>query len=205
MLTKVQGKTLRGEMTIARPPKLSAMEKGMLKWAVVNMDDKVLDASIGSGLMAEYLRRNLQCEVCGVSSEMEDVRRARARLQSCDIVYACRGDIPWREEAFDTVLYPLHQEEPDQLRRMLGEVLRVLKPGGQLVLGLPNLPGPLDNAVRLWTQDSLDAPAFFDRVAVEQQLNELSFQKITWQRTAFACGVLIAWKPKGDVNTFLQN
>ena len=117
MLTKVQGKTLRGEMTVAHPPKLSAMEKGMLKWAVVNMDDKVLDASIGSGLMAEYLRRNLQCEVCGVSSEMEDVRRARARLQSCDIVYACKGDIPWREEAFDTVLYPLHQEEPEQLGR----------------------------------------------------------------------------------------
>lgn len=96
MITKVQGKTVSGELSVKACPRLNGLEKAMLKWAVVDPEDRVLDASVGRGLMAEYLRRNMQCEVCGVSSDMEDVRAARARLQSCDIVYAPVGDIPWR-------------------------------------------------------------------------------------------------------------
>ena len=60
---------------------------------------------------------------------------ARSRLRSCDIVYASSGDIPWKEDAFDTVLMRLAGEEEEILRRMLCEALRVLRPGGQLILG----------------------------------------------------------------------
>ena len=45
----------------------------------------------------------------------------RDRLQSCDIVYAPVGDIPWREDAFDTVLMQW-KGDADSLDRMLGEV-----------------------------------------------------------------------------------
>ena len=83
----------------------------MLKWAVVDPGDRLLDANIGSGMMAEYLRRNMQCEVCGVSDNMESVRAARSRLQNSDIVYAVPGDIPWHEEVFDTVLMKLDGQE----------------------------------------------------------------------------------------------
>ena len=134
MITKVQGKTVSGELSVKACPRLNGLEKAMLKWAVVDPEDRVLDASVGRGLMAEYLRRNMQCEVCGVSSDMEEVRSARARLQSCDIVYAPVGDIPWREGAFDTVLMQW-KGDADSLDRMLGEVLRVLKPGGALLSG----------------------------------------------------------------------
>ena len=128
MITKVQGKTVSGELSVKACPRLNPLEKAMLRWAVVDPEDRVLDACVGRGLMAEYLRRNMQCEVCGVSSDMEEVRSARARLQSCDIVYAPVGDIPWREGAFDTVLMQW-KGDADSLDRMLGEVLRVLKPG----------------------------------------------------------------------------
>lgn len=94
MITKVQGKTVSGELSVKACPRLNPLEKAMLRWAVVDPEDRVLDACVGRGLMAEYLRRNMQCEVCGVSSDMEEVRSARARLQSCDIVYAPVGDIP---------------------------------------------------------------------------------------------------------------
>lgn len=146
MITKVQGKTVSGELSVKACPRLNGLEKAMLKWAVVDPEDRVLDASVGRGLMAEYLRRNMQCEVCGVSSDMEDVRAARARLQSCDIVYAPVGDIPWREDAFDTVLMQW-RGDADSLDRMLGEALRVLKPGGQLVLGTACWPAAM-NALR---------------------------------------------------------
>lgn len=70
MITKVQGKTVSGELSVKACPRLNPLEKAMLRWAVVDPEDRVLDACVGRGLMAEYLRRNMQCEVCGVSSDM---------------------------------------------------------------------------------------------------------------------------------------
>lgn len=69
MITKVQGKTVSGELSVKACPRLNPLEKAMLRWAVVDPEDRVLDACVGRGLMAEYLRRNMQCEVCGVSSD----------------------------------------------------------------------------------------------------------------------------------------
>ena len=140
MISRAQEKTLSGEIVVKRQQKLSALDKAMLKWAVVDPEDKVLDADIGSGLMAEYLRRNMQCEVCGVSDNMESVRAARSRLQNCDIVYAAPGDIPWLEEAFDTVLMKFGGEEQLVFHRMLSEAARVLRPGGQLILAPHVIP-----------------------------------------------------------------
>lgn len=189
MLTKVQGKTLSNSFVMKRNPRLSAMEKGMLKWAVVDPGDKLLDANIGSGMMAEYLRRNMLCEICGVSDDMEQVRTARGHLLNCDIVYAAEGDIPWREGAFDTVLMKLNGEGQETLRRMLGEAKRVLKPGGQLVLGTRCFPA-------LVQEREGEERSFFRRRPVESMLTEIAFEKVSWQRTGVATGVMIAWKPQ---------
>ena len=59
MITKVQGKTVSGELSVKACPRLNPLEKAMLRWAVVDPEDRVLDACVGRGLMAEYLRRNL--------------------------------------------------------------------------------------------------------------------------------------------------
>ena len=169
MITKVQGKTVSGELSVKARPRLNALEKAMLKWAVVDPEDRVLDASVGRGLMAEYLRRNMQCEVCGVSADMEDVRAARARLQSCDIVYAPVGDIPWREDAFDTVLMQW-RGNADSLDRMLSEALRVLKPGGQLVLGTACWPAAM-NALRRWMAVSAEGTPV-NRLELQSRLSD---------------------------------
>ena len=193
MITKVQGKTVSGELSVKACPRLNALEKAMLRWAVVDPEDRVLDACVGRGLMAEYLRRNMQCEVCGVSADMEDVRAARARLQSCDIVYAPVGDIPWREDAFDTVLMQW-KGEADALERMLSEVLRVLKPGGQLVLGTACWPAAM-NALRRWVAVSAEGTPV-NRLELQIWLTDLSFEQVSWQRTGLGTGVMTAWKRK---------
>lgn len=199
MITKVQGKTLTGELALRRDDKLSALEKAMLKWAVVDPEDRILDADIGNGMMAEYLRRNMQCEVCGVSEHMEQVRYARSRLQSCDIVYAAAGDIPWLDEAFDVVFMKTEGEEPELLERKLSEAGRVLRPGGQLILGAVCYP-LLVRAVAGWFSDSsAEEKRFFDQDAATALLIRLGYQTVTWQRTGFATGVLIAWKAKPDM------
>lgn len=197
MITKVQGKTVSGELSVKACPRLNALEKAMLRWAVVDPEDRVLDASVGRGLMAEYLRRNMQCEVCGVSADMEDVRAARARLQSCDIVYAPVGDIPWREDAFDTVLMQW-RGDADSLDRMLSEALRVLKPGGQLVLGTACWPAAM-NALRRWMAVSAEGTPV-NRLELQSRLSDLSFEQVSWQRTGLGTGVMTAWKRKPELD-----
>lgn len=193
MITRVQGKTLAGEISVRREPRLTALEKSMLRWVVVDPEDRLLDASVGSGMMADYLRRNMQCEVCGVSDHMDQVRMARERLRSCDIVYAPAGDIPWREDAFDTVLMKMDAEETDTAERMIAEAMRVLKPGGQLILGVACLPSALSAVTGLLVSEEKRR---LNPQQVQEMLNRASYRKVTWQRTGLSMGVMIAWKDK---------
>ena len=199
MISRAQEKTLSSDIAARKQPKLSSLEKAMLKWAVVDPEDKVLDANIGSGMMAEYLRRNMQCEVCGVSDNMEHVREARGRLQNCDIVYAGPGDIPWREGAFDTVLMKYTGEETVAMTRTLSEAARVLKPGGQLILGTMYYPAAVSAIANVFAEESLSEFKPFQRSAIMEMLSGCSFENITWQRTGFTTGVMIAWKSKPEV------
>lgn len=200
MITRMQSKTLRRTVPVSTEAKLSALEKSMLRWVVVDPDDRLLDVNIGNGMMAAYLRRNMQCEVCGVSDRMEEVRYARSLLRSCDIVYAPAGDIPWREDAFDTVLMKLDREEEELLERLFEEAKRVLKPGGQLILGASSYPAVMSAVVGLFSDGSAEDRRFFRKDFAEQVLQDLSYQNITWQRTSFSTGVMVAWKPKPQVD-----
>ena len=202
MITKVQGKTLAGELAVSREPKLTALERAMLKWAVVDPDDKLLDANVGAGMMAEYLRRNMQCEVCGVSDNMDHVRYARSRLQTCDIIYAPAGDIPWREDSFDTVLMRLNAEEPEMLHRVFGEAHRVLKPGGQLILGAACCPRWLNAIAELFSTDDKQR---LQSKNLRSILEESKFEAVSWERTGLSTGVMIAWKHKQDAREALTN
>ena len=195
MITRMQSKTLRGTMASGSEPRLSLLEKAMLRWVVVDPDDKLLDANIGSGKMAEYLRRNMQCEICGVSDNMEHVRYARSLLRSSDIVYAAAGDIPWRADAFDTVLMKLESENEELLTRMFAEAQRVLKPGGQLILGVrTQLPSVL------MSDETVDERRGVRKENVLRLLDQLSYHDLFWQRTGLTNGVIIAWKPKPEVD-----
>lgn len=196
MLSKVQGRAVSREAAAAVRPKLSQLERGMLKWAVVDPEDKVLDASVGEGLMAEYLRRNMQCEVCGVSDSMEEVRRARSRLQNCDIVYASAGDIPWRKNSFDAVLMKLEGAEPENLLKTLKEARRVLKEGGQLLLGVACCPAAIRALSQLVTDDGGAESRPVCKRDMMDALHSLDFEHLSWQRTSFATGILIGWKRK---------
>jgi len=200
MISRAQEKTLSGEIVVKRQQKLSALDKAMLKWAVVDPEDKVLDADIGSGLMAEYLRRNMQCEVCGVSDNMESVRAARSRLQNCDIVYAAPGDIPWLEEAFDTVLMKFGGEEQLVFHRMLSEAARVLRPGGQLILGTACYPALVSRIAGLFAEEAMEDRHPFERMQVTEMLGSCEFENVTWQRTGLTTGVMIAWKRNPEVD-----
>ena len=136
MISKAGSRTYERAHFSSRHPRLSTMERCLLKWAVIDRDDRVLDVGLGNGLMAEYLLRNMECEVCGVADDMELVRSTRGLVRSADLVYAAAGDIPWRDQAFHAVLLRPCRLDEAAMENQLREVHRVLKEGGQLVMGL---------------------------------------------------------------------
>jgi len=204
MITKVQSKTLSARIGVSREEKLSMLEKAMLKWVVVDPDDRLLDANVGAGMVAEYLRRNMQCEVCGVSECMEDVRYARSRLRSSDIVYAAGGEIPWRDNSFDTVLLKLDGGDPQHVVSRLEEVKRVLRPGGQLVLGVPCWPEIIADLLTKSAQERLEENHSYSKKELTSMLEALSFAQLSWQRTGPGTGVMTAWKYKPDARKELE-
>jgi SAM-dependent methyltransferase len=97
---------------------------------------RVLDVGCGTGALAERLAQR-GYDVTGVDPSegmLEVMRRRDAELT------AIRGsgtDLPCDDDAFDlvvTVAALHHIADPDAVRRTLGEMVRVSRPGGRIVI-----------------------------------------------------------------------
>lgn len=194
MITKVQSKRYAQQPRLEHKPRLTALEKGLLRWSVAEHGDRVLDACVGNGLLLLHLQQSVGCDVCGVSDDMESVRVARSRLSGADVAYAPRGEIPWRDNTFDLVVVNMVVSPPTE--RAMAEALRALKPGGQLLAGCTAVPAPLRQFMGLFhpdaDEDRLKPGA---RATALNLMRKLGLTKITCQRTDLFNSVCIAWKP----------
>ena len=199
MLSKAQSKRISPQPSLDKQPRLTALEKGLLRWSMAERGDKVLDAYVGSGLMLVYLQRNMECVVCGVSDDMESVRLSRSRLLNADIVYASLDEIPWRENTFDSVYVKVNAAPLSEQR--LRECLRVLKPGGQLLVGFVSIPAPLRQLIGLLRPEAEEAAVCnATRYRTLDIMRRLELTQVTMQRADFFTSVGIGWKalPSGS-------
>lgn len=198
MISKAQSKILTAQPSIlAKPPRLAALDKAMLTWAVLDPGDRVLDASCKDGLLLDYIERNLDCEVCGASDQMEAVRAARGRLLMADIVYATLGDIPWQGEKFDAVFFDATGRSETELGRAAAEMLRVLKRGGQLMLGTTWQPRAL-RAIAASLSDAESAPTL-GKASLLGLLQTTGYEHCAWHQAGLRHGVVTCWKPQTDM------
>lgn len=106
-----------------------------LQGLTINSNTKVLDLCCGSGQGTQFLLKYSQ-NVTGLDASPLSLKRAQQNVPQARYVEAFAEDMPFVDNEFDIVhtSVALHEMEPPQLRQIIQEVYRVLKPGGVFTL-----------------------------------------------------------------------
>ncbi|MGJ3254313.1 MAG: class I SAM-dependent methyltransferase [Elainellaceae cyanobacterium] len=101
----------------------------------IQPDTDVLDLCCGSGQATQFLVERSH-HVTGLDASPKSIRRAQHNVPDATYVEGWAEDMPFPDHRFDVVhtSVALHEMQPDQLRQILQEVHRVLKPGGVFTL-----------------------------------------------------------------------
>jgi demethylmenaquinone methyltransferase/2-methoxy-6-polyprenyl-1,4-benzoquinol methylase len=95
----------------------------------------ILDVCCGSGQATQFLVKYSQ-NVTGLDASPLSLGRARQNVPEANYVEAFAEKMPFADNQFDIVhtSAALHEMQPQQLREIIQEVYRVLKPGGVFTL-----------------------------------------------------------------------
>ncbi|MCX7592198.1 MAG: class I SAM-dependent methyltransferase [Fischerella sp.] len=106
-----------------------------LQGLTINSDTKVLDLCCGSGQATQLLVK-LSQNVTGLDASPLSVQRAKQNVPQAEYVQAFAEEMPFADNEFDLVhtSVALHEMQPEQLRKIIKEVYRVLKPDGVFAL-----------------------------------------------------------------------
>ncbi len=164
------------------------------KLKTLSKDSKVIDVGAGFGGSARYIAKTYGCEVVALNlSEAENERdRQKNKEQGLDhLVTVVDGNfenLPYENESFDIVWCQdsfLHSADRG---KVIEEVTRVLKPGGEFIFTDPmqadNAPQdklqPIYDRINL---SSMGSPSFYRQKAKECGLTEVEFEELTPQLT----------------------
>ncbi|MCT7973763.1 class I SAM-dependent methyltransferase [Laspinema olomoucense] len=106
-----------------------------LQGLTLHPDSKILDLCCGSGQATAYLVQSSH-NVTGLDASPLSLNRARNNVPQASYIEAFAENIPLGDNELDLVhtSAALHEMDPEQLRQILQEVYRVLKPGGMFAL-----------------------------------------------------------------------
>lgn len=110
-------------------------------------DPEVLDAGCGAGRMARHLT-DRGCRVVGVDLSPRMVAAGRRAHPDLDLSVASLLDLPFEDGRFAGALlwYSTIHTPDEHLQALLAEVVRVVRPGGLLLLGFQAGTGSRDLA-----------------------------------------------------------
>lgn len=118
--------------------------KLFLRWLTSEPGDRVLDAACGRGFVLNFLGEVSDCSLFGQDLEYDYVRQAHGQLAQ-RAVCLLNGDLcrlPFADHTFDKVILAEVLEHLDDDRAGLAQAVRVTRPGGMLVISVPNADYP---------------------------------------------------------------
>ena len=180
MLTKTQtaGKTLLLDVH----QRLNAAMRACIAWATVEEHDKILDMACGDGQMLSQMNDQLRLTLCGMCETADQARCVSEMLGGADVIPGRMEDIPWRDNTFDIVL--LSTALRGDIRRVLSEVIRTLRPGGQFVMA----------SRRFFHHGEGE----LSRREIMRTMQEAGFGEVSYRATGL-CGAIVGWK-KGKID-----
>lgn len=156
----------------------------------------VLDVGCGTGMLSERLLGAFpSCRLAGVDLSPAMVERARARLAGrAEVREADAERLPFHDGAFDLVVCNdsfHHYPDPD---RAAFQMWRVLRKGGELVLGDVWQPAPARAVMNAWMPFSHEGDV---RIYSEAELRAILgtwFQRVRWSRIGLTGCLVVASK-----------
>lgn len=156
----------------------------------LNEQSHVLDLGAGYGGAARYLAKTYGCRVTALNlSEKENTRhREMNREQGLDrlieVVDGSFESVPAGDDTFDLAWSQDAILHSGERARVIGEIARVLRPGGELVFTDPMQaddcpPGMLQPVLDRIHLDSLGSIAFYREAAAHHGLREVNVIELT--------------------------
>ncbi len=108
----------------------------------------VLEAGCGVGAYSSQIRRRYSLFVEAFDLEFERVRQAR--VDTPHALVSAAESLPYRDDLFDTIISNEVIEHVADDRTAVAEMVRVLKPGGRIVLFCPNRWYPVEQHGHYW-------------------------------------------------------
>ncbi len=119
-------------------------------WAKLD-DACVLDAGCGVGMYTGKFRERYTPHVEGIEYEL--ARAVEAQITTPHVVCAANEHLPYVANTFDTILSHETLEHVADDQGSARELVRVLKPGGRLVIFVPNRWYPFETHGHYWRGD----------------------------------------------------
>ncbi|MBL8116581.1 MAG: class I SAM-dependent methyltransferase [Anaerolineae bacterium] len=117
------------------------------KWAKLDNASILIDG-VGVGTYASQIRKRYTSDVEAFDIEFE--RAQEARLETPHTVVAAAEALPYPANRFDTILSHEVLEHVEDDRKAVQEMVRVLKPGGRVVIFAPNRWYPFETHGHYW-------------------------------------------------------
>lgn len=169
---------------------LSRAERAVCDWAVVDDHQAVLEIGCEQGQLLRHLDARYHLRTCGLCFDRNHTVQIREALPEAEIMFSAGGDIPWQDASFHSVLaargWPDHLSTAD----MLSEIHRVLRPGGQLVMALPQHGGGLRGVVGLLGVSAGDE----QRARLLAALESGGFEDVSYRRSRLGFVSVLARK-----------
>lgn len=117
------------------------------RWAMLD-GARVLEAGMGLGTYAAKISERYDSEVDGFDIEVE--RTAQARSSISHAVVAAAEYVPYPADHFDSIFSNEVIEHVESDQATVRELVRVLKPGGRIVIFVPNRWYPFETHGHYW-------------------------------------------------------